>query len=141
MDTLALRDSATEVVVVDNSAGLEDTLDSTPVLRLRLKKPKSDRQVAWREGTIDNEGMGKKKSKCCCIYKKPVSFGESSSSDDDECEHCFGHPEKRRRNINKSHNQGNDLTDNNSNENRESEIDITEIQQPKDENGSHVISD
>uniref|UniRef100_A0A0K8UEY7 Uncharacterized protein n=1 Tax=Bactrocera latifrons TaxID=174628 RepID=A0A0K8UEY7_BACLA len=77
----------------------------------------------------------------CCIYKKPVSFGESSSSDDDECEHCFGHPEKRRRNINKSHNQGNDLTDNNSNENRESEIDITEIQQPKDENGSHVISD
>lgn len=37
---------------------------SAPVLRLRLKKPKPDRQVAWREGTIDNEDMGKKKSKC-----------------------------------------------------------------------------
>lgn len=34
----------------------------------------------------------------CCIYKKPTVFGESSSEDDEECEHCFGHPEKRRKN-------------------------------------------
>lgn len=34
----------------------------------------------------------------CCIYKKPTVFGESSSEDDEECENCFGHPEKRRRN-------------------------------------------
>lgn len=34
----------------------------------------------------------------CCIYKKPVAFGESSSEDDEDCENCFGHPEKRRRN-------------------------------------------
>ncbi|KAI8119279.1 hypothetical protein FF38_04944 [Lucilia cuprina] len=78
----------------------EDVLDtsSQPVLRLRLKKPKSDKKVVWHEGTVDNEHMNKKKSKCCCIYKKPVAFGESSSEDDEECEHCFGHPEKRRRN-------------------------------------------
>ena len=37
---------------------------SAAVLRLRLKTPKPDRQVAWREGTIANEDMGKKKSKC-----------------------------------------------------------------------------
>ncbi|XP_014099270.1 E3 ubiquitin-protein ligase PPP1R11 [Bactrocera oleae] len=139
MDTVPLRDSATEVVVVDNTAGLDDTVNSAPVLRLRLKKPKPDRQVAWREGTIDNEDMGKKKSKCCCIYKKPVNFGESSSSDDEECEHCFGHPEKRRRNTNKSHDYVKDDTENNSNENRESEIDITEIHQPQDDNGSQLI--
>ncbi|TMW45527.1 hypothetical protein DOY81_009393 [Sarcophaga bullata] len=30
--------------------------------------------------------------------RKPTVFGESSSEDDEECEHCFGHPEKRRRN-------------------------------------------
>ncbi|XP_053958004.1 E3 ubiquitin-protein ligase PPP1R11 [Anastrepha ludens] len=99
MEAIAGRDSATEIVVV-NDAPSADVLDSAPVLRLRLKKPKPDRQVAWREGTVDNEDMGKKKSKCCCIYKKPLNFGESSSSDDEECEHCFGHPEKRRKNLN-----------------------------------------
>lgn len=35
----------------------------------------------------------------CCIYEKPRKFGESSSSDssDDECEHCQGHVEKRKK--------------------------------------------
>lgn len=34
----------------------------------------------------------------CCIYEKPREFGESSSSDsDDECEHCKGHVEKKRK--------------------------------------------
>jgi len=70
-----------------------------PVLRLRLQKQKNNRRVAWREDTVDNEHMNKRKSKCCCIYKKPTKFGESSSEDDEECEHCFGHPEKRRKNL------------------------------------------
>ncbi|XP_065643436.1 E3 ubiquitin-protein ligase PPP1R11 isoform X2 [Hydra vulgaris] len=59
-----------------------------PVLRLRLTSPKNDKKIKWKEGTVDNEGMGKKSSKCCCIYKKPKLFGESSdseSSDDDLC--------------------------------------------------------
>ncbi|XP_065357008.1 E3 ubiquitin-protein ligase PPP1R11 [Calliphora vicina] len=88
----------------------EDVLDtaSQPVLRLRLQKPKSDKKVVWHEGTVDNEHMGKKKSKCCCIYKKPVAFGESSSEDDEECEHCFGHPEKRRRNRKHDHGEHNE---------------------------------
>ncbi|XP_075212395.1 E3 ubiquitin-protein ligase PPP1R11 isoform X2 [Lycorma delicatula] len=61
-------------------------------IRVKLKKPKTDKQVQWGEGTVDNEHMNKKKSKCCCIYKKPREFGESSSSDsDDECAHCTGH--------------------------------------------------
>lgn len=34
----------------------------------------------------------------CCIYRKPLSFGESSSEDDEDCENCFGHPEKRLKN-------------------------------------------
>lgn len=40
--------------------------------------------------------MGKKKSKCCCIYKKPKTFGESSSESEDECENCYGHVEHRK---------------------------------------------
>ncbi|KAF2904874.1 hypothetical protein ILUMI_01291, partial [Ignelater luminosus] len=34
-----------------------------PTLRLRLKKPKSDKKVQWTTETIDNEDMNKKKSK------------------------------------------------------------------------------
>ncbi|XP_053996737.1 E3 ubiquitin-protein ligase PPP1R11-like isoform X5 [Hylaeus anthracinus] len=77
-----------------------------PTVRLRLRKPKPNKKVQWTQGTVDNEHMNKKKSKCklsfnitylcnilgCCIYEKPRTFGESSSEDsDDECEHCHGH--------------------------------------------------
>ena len=41
--------------------------------------------VQWQPGTIDNENMGKKKSKICCIYNKPHTLDSSSSSDDDCC--------------------------------------------------------
>ncbi|XP_036139403.1 E3 ubiquitin-protein ligase PPP1R11 [Monomorium pharaonis] len=62
-----------------------------PTVRLRLRKPKSNKKVQWTQGTVDNENLNKKKSKCCCIYEKPKTFGESSSEDsDDECEHCHG---------------------------------------------------
>lgn len=35
-----------------------------PTLRLKCRKPKSDKKVKWNEGTVDNENMNKKKSKC-----------------------------------------------------------------------------
>lgn len=35
---------------------------------LCLHKPKTDKKVQWREGTVDNEFMGKKSSKCMYIY-------------------------------------------------------------------------
>ncbi|CAH1785289.1 unnamed protein product [Owenia fusiformis] len=68
---------------------------STVVLKLR--KPETSRQVQWTQDTVDNEFMGKKKSKCCCIYEKPKLFGESSDedSDHDDCTgHCRGHKKK-----------------------------------------------
>lgn len=56
------------------------------------------RQVTWSEGTVDNEDLGRKKSKCCCIYVKPKRFDQSdteSSSDEgsgggDPCD-CLAH--------------------------------------------------
>ncbi|ELU06662.1 hypothetical protein CAPTEDRAFT_220139 [Capitella teleta] len=72
-----------------------EEVSRSPVVKLKLKKPKSDKKVKWTEGTVDNEHMDKKKSKCCCIYEKPKVFGESSSEDeDDECKHCRGHKNK-----------------------------------------------
>lgn len=55
------------------------------------------RQVSWIAGTVDNESLNKKKSKCCCIYVKPSKFGESEEEDDDECENCRGHGSSLRR--------------------------------------------
>ncbi|KAK8094429.1 hypothetical protein PG997_001114 [Apiospora hydei] len=63
------------------------TIDPTtnePILRLRGGPSTSDRgpRVQWAEGTVDNEGLGRKSSKVCCIYHKPREVGESSSEDD-----------------------------------------------------------
>ncbi|XP_043259017.1 E3 ubiquitin-protein ligase PPP1R11 [Colletes gigas] len=88
----------TETVLETNvtDSGSQDV----PTVRLRLRKPKSNKKVQWTQGTVDNEHMNKKKSKCCCIYEKPRTFGESSSEDsDDECEHCHGHKDVHKRII------------------------------------------
>lgn len=68
---------------------------TSPVLQLKLRKPKNDKKVKWTTETVDNEHMNKKKSKCCCIHEKPRIFGESSDEDDDDCTgHCHGHKKK-----------------------------------------------
>ncbi|ORX89943.1 hypothetical protein K493DRAFT_318311 [Basidiobolus meristosporus CBS 931.73] len=43
----------------------------------------SNRRVRWDDNVVDNEGLGKKKSKICCIYSKPRAFGESDSDESD----------------------------------------------------------
>ncbi|OMJ13415.1 Type 1 phosphatases regulator YPI1 [Smittium culicis] len=43
------------------------------------KRPK----VRWAEDTVDNEHMGKKKSKVCCIFKKQRNWDESDTEDSD----------------------------------------------------------
>ena len=61
-------------------------------LKLKLKKKdKSTKRIQWTEDTIDNEGLGKKKSKCCCQYTKPrTNLDDSSSESEEDCEHCPG---------------------------------------------------
>ncbi|BGP51697.1 Type 1 phosphatases regulator ypi1 [Rhodotorula kratochvilovae] len=51
------------------------------VLRLRGRGDPG-RGVTWAGGTVDNEGLGRKKSKICCIYHKPRAFDESSDESD-----------------------------------------------------------
>lgn len=38
--------------------------------------------MTWTEDVIDNEGLGRKKSKVCCIFRRAREFGESSSEED-----------------------------------------------------------
>ena len=42
-------------------------LQPTPAVVLKLRKPKTDKNIQWKEGTVDNENMNKKKSKCNTI--------------------------------------------------------------------------
>ncbi|XP_070581675.1 E3 ubiquitin-protein ligase PPP1R11-like [Ptychodera flava] len=82
------------------------TESRSPNVTLKLRKPKTNKEVKWGEGTIDNEHMNKKKSKCCCVYEKPRAFGESSSEDsDDDCNHCRGHKKKANPNFQSPPNQ------------------------------------
>lgn len=50
---------------------------------IRLTGVSSERRVRFDETAIDNEGMGRRKSKICCIYHKPREYDESSSNDTD----------------------------------------------------------
>ena len=51
--------------------------------RVQLRQ-REQKQVIWNDAVVDNEGMGKRKSKKCCIYHKPKRFDESSSSESDD---------------------------------------------------------
>ena len=55
--------------------------DPKQVLVLK-NKPK--KEIKWSEDVIDNEHMGKKKSKCCCIHHKPHGSNDSDSESDVE---------------------------------------------------------
>lgn len=39
-------------------------IQDVPTVRLRLRMPKSNKKVQWTQGTVDNENLNKKKSKC-----------------------------------------------------------------------------
>lgn len=56
---------------------------SSKVVVLRSQPVLSKKSVGFDESAVDNEGMGKRKSKKCCIYHKPRKFDESSSDEDD----------------------------------------------------------
>jgi len=82
--------ATTTVTEEETPEGTEETL------RLKLKKGAAaeKKKIQWTEDTVDNEGLGKKKSKCCCQYKKPrANLDESSGdeSEDDGCGSCPGH--------------------------------------------------
>ncbi|KAI9639427.1 phosphatase inhibitor-domain-containing protein [Dioszegia hungarica] len=62
----------------------------TGVLKLRGGTGRKAK-VVWSEEVVDNEGMGRKKSKICCIYNKPRAFDESSSESGSDSEHDHDH--------------------------------------------------
>ncbi|KAF7639236.1 hypothetical protein Mgra_00001197 [Meloidogyne graminicola] len=81
----------------------ENRTDQEEHLVLRLEQPSTSENVTernpprvqWTQDTVDNENLGKRKSKCCCIFKKKREWNDSDSSDEEcESEHCRGHKGK-----------------------------------------------
>ena len=60
--------------IVCRIAKIENSAILSLTLRLRPKKV-----VNWGEDVVDNELLGRRKSKKCCIFHKQRKFGESSS--------------------------------------------------------------
>ncbi|KRX06196.1 hypothetical protein PPERSA_06078 [Pseudocohnilembus persalinus] len=83
------------------------------------KKPqKKDMKLQWAEDTIDNEDMGKLKSKVCCIFHK--ANGESSdtcTSDDEANEYDRDRISKKKHKENCSKHKGCQHNKNNNNKN------------------------
>jgi protein phosphatase 1 regulatory subunit 11 len=90
----------------EESSGTESEDDSIGILRLRGDpSARSPRQIQWADNVVDNENLGRKKSKStylhsidnrqlellqsanilfavCCIYHRPKMPGDDSSSSD-----------------------------------------------------------
>jgi protein phosphatase 1 regulatory subunit 11 len=98
-----ITQTATPVRDADQNANNGESSAPTGVLKLR-GGPSRRQRVVWSEGTVDNEGMGKKKSKStccpyhvrvciladnvvCCIYHKPKAYDESSDESESDCDH------------------------------------------------------
>ncbi|CZT02852.1 related to Type 1 phosphatases regulator ypi-1 [Rhynchosporium agropyri] len=57
--------------------------DTQAILHLRgaplnSERGSSRRRIQWAEDVVDNEGLGRKKSKVCCIYHAPKGIDQSS---------------------------------------------------------------
>ncbi|KAF3201454.1 hypothetical protein TWF106_001559 [Orbilia oligospora] len=80
-----IRDQTSSTTVTTEQAPTEPVvLAGSPNGVLRLRGAHAGRRrVTWTEEVVDNEGLGRKKTKICCIYNKPREFGESSSEESD----------------------------------------------------------
>eukprot|EP00301_Raphidiophrys_heterophryoidea_P019574 c4477_g1_i1.p2 GENE.c4477_g1_i1~~c4477_g1_i1.p2 ORF type:complete len:110 (+),score=25.46 c4477_g1_i1:70-399(+) len=69
-----------------SSSSLTITQTTPTTLTVRLECPpeqtRPDEHITWAEDVQDNEGLGKKKSKCCCIFHRPHAWNESSDESD-----------------------------------------------------------
>lgn len=78
------RATTTTVFLEDKEA--KEAEIKEPKLKESKFKLSQKKQVHWSEDTVNNENMGKRKSKICCIYHKPRLNPDDSSSE--SCDSC-----------------------------------------------------
>uniref|UniRef100_A0A6V2LVF3 Protein phosphatase 1 regulatory subunit 11 n=1 Tax=Emiliania huxleyi TaxID=2903 RepID=A0A6V2LVF3_EMIHU len=78
MSTAATSSSASLTTCVTAT----EFLTAPAHLTLKLRTARR-RRVRFAEDVVDNEDLGRKKSKCCCQYHRPKAFDESSDEEGD----------------------------------------------------------
>ncbi|KAL5525569.1 hypothetical protein ACEPAG_6905 [Sanghuangporus baumii] len=85
--TMVPSDGSRTIVLRDSQPREEEEEPTVGVLQLHAtSRPRTQgrpSRVTWTEDVVDNEHMGKKKTKICCIFHKQKRYDESSSSDSD----------------------------------------------------------
>ncbi|GAA5833142.1 hypothetical protein JCM3766R1_001414 [Sporobolomyces carnicolor] len=94
--TLTVTNDPTQPDASSSSSAPDPAPSIQGTVRVRGTGLPSQR-VQWTEETVDNEGLGRKKSKICCIYHKPKEFDESSdeSSSGDDSDSSNGSADSR----------------------------------------------
>merc|ERR1711879_603551 len=70
--------------------------DGHLILKLQRKRPDPNHRVHWTNDTVDNEGLGRKKSKKCCIFHKKREWDESDSESSEDIDQIDRDPAPRR---------------------------------------------
>ncbi|KAH6683215.1 type 1 phosphatases regulator ypi-1 [Halenospora varia] len=71
--------ASTSTTSLSSETPITTTTSTQPVLHLRGADREARRtRIQWAEDVVDNEGLGRKKSKVCCIYHAPKGIDESS---------------------------------------------------------------
>ncbi|KAK4141269.1 phosphatase inhibitor-domain-containing protein [Dichotomopilus funicola] len=77
------------------------------ILRLRGAHAPTRRSVQWSSDVVDNEGLGRKKSKVCCIYHRPRGVDESSDESSSDSSDSDSESDGGRRGDSDHQNRGN----------------------------------
>eukprot|EP00892_Ulva_mutabilis_P000605 jgi/Ulvmu1/10545/UM064_0083.1 len=60
--------------------------ESVGVMHLALAPKRRKKTIKWSDDTVDNEDLGKKKSKKCCVFHARRQFGDWSDDNDSDCD-------------------------------------------------------
>lgn len=74
------------VVVLSETKQEKQKENERTNLEIKILKPRELKKVKFSEDTVDNEHMGKRKSKICCIYHRPRLNPDDTS--EDSCSSC-----------------------------------------------------
>ena len=96
-ETTLIEEFKTEKIVLKQEEEPKESKKHYLVLKLPKK-------VTWSEDTVDNEGMGKKKSNICCIYHRPkLSPDDPDTSSCDSCDEKGKNAYERPNHYNREH--------------------------------------
>lgn len=73
------RSGTVTLLLQPPSAPARDDVSTSLESSFRVLRVRDTRHVRWEEGTVDNEGLHRRSSKCCCIFTKRRNYDDDYS--------------------------------------------------------------